>query len=81
MIVTVEKFIIALQSHKMVMCVSKFMTMTQLSGRQTSMRVDESCHTLLQRAFERALFQQCFNFNRIHDSVGKVLRTAITKIT
>jgi hypothetical protein len=50
-IVTVEKFIIALQSHKMVMCVSKFMTMTQLSGRQTSMRV-ESCHALLQGAFE-----------------------------
>ena len=52
MIVTVEKFIIALQSHKMVMCVSKFMTMTQLSGRQTSMRVVESCHALLQGAFE-----------------------------
>jgi hypothetical protein len=51
-IVTVEKFIIALQSHKMVMCVSKFMTMTQLSGRQTSMRVVESCHALLQGAFE-----------------------------
>ena len=52
MIVTAEKFIIALQSHKMVMCVSKFMTMTQLSGSQTSMRVVESCHTLLQGAFE-----------------------------
>ena len=52
MIVTVEKFIIALQSHKMVMCVSKFMTMTQLRGSQTSMRVVESCHALLQGAFE-----------------------------
>jgi hypothetical protein len=56
-IVTVEKFIIALQSHKMVMCVSKFMTMTQLSGRQTRMRVDESCHALLQGTLE-ALDQQ-----------------------